>query len=221
MTYQLKPKAKASSKPNPRAASAQVQRAKTRSLIIGAAIPIFAQHGPDIPVVDDFVKSAGVSRGTFYNYFETTRELLEAAMAELSDEFIASIVPIVENEPNPVIRLATAARMFYRRATLDPIFRAFLGSVSGVGTLATEHARADLSEAIDRGLIKVTELDLAEAIAFGVMVYALRSSKVDTGGRERAHEVVRAILNGLGVAPRLIDRALKVQLPPRPDVATT
>ena len=40
-----------------------------------------AEHGPDIPVVDDFVKAAGVSRGTFYNYFKSTSELFEAIAA--------------------------------------------------------------------------------------------------------------------------------------------
>ena len=63
-------------------------------------------------------------------------------------------------------------------------------------------------------MIKVTEIELAEAVAFGVMVFALRSSHVESGGKERAHQVVWAILNGLGADPALIDEALKRDLPP-------
>jgi AcrR family transcriptional regulator len=208
------PKARRKRATNPRAASSEAQRAKTRALIIESAVPIFAKHGPDSPVIDDFVKAAGLSRGTFYNYFKTTRDLLDATLAALSDEFITSIVPIVEHEPNPVIRFATAARMFYRKAAYNPAFCAFLGSVSGVGTVAPQRARADLEEAIAKGMVKVTEIELAEAVAFGVMVFALRSSHVESGGRERAHQVVRAILNGLGADPALIDEALERELPP-------
>ena len=134
-------------------------------------------------------------------------------MAYISDELIETIIPAVANESNPVIRLATAARLFYRKARLDPVFRAFLSSVSSVGNLAAKRAHADLEEAIEKGLIKVKDIDLAEAIAFGVMVFALRSSKVEAGGQERAREVVRAILNALGVEPDLIDRAMQVALP--------
>ncbi len=212
MTYELKSRPKRAA--NPRAAAGEAQRARTRALIIETAVPIFAKYGPDSPVIDDFVKAAGVSRGTFYNYFDTTRDLLDATLAALSDEFIASIVPVVENEPNPVIRFATAARLFYRKAAFNPVFRAFLGSVSGVGTVAPQRARADLEEAIAKGMIKVYEIELAEAVAYGVMVFALRSSHVESGGKERALQVVRAILGGLGADRALIDEALQRELPP-------
>ena len=218
MPYQPKPTLKRTV--HPRTVSGQAQKARTRASIIQAAIPIFAHHGPDIPVIDDFVKAAGVSRGTFYNYFQTTRDLLEASMAYISDELIETILPAVADEPNPVIRLATAARLFYRKARLDPVFRAFLGSVSGVGNLAAQHAHADLQEAIEKGLVKVKDIELAEAIAFGVMVFALRTSKVEAGGQERAREVVRAILNALGVDPDLINRAMRAPLPPSSSSST-
>ncbi|WP_024538255.1 TetR/AcrR family transcriptional regulator [Comamonas badia] len=208
------PKPKPQRAVHPRTASGQARKARTRAAIIEAAIPVFARHGPDIPVIDDFVKAAGISRGTFYNYFQTTRELLEAAMACISDELIETIIPAVADEPNPVIRFATAARLFYRKARLDPVFRAFFNSVSGVGSLAMQRAHADMVEAIDQGLVKVRDIELADAIAFGVMVFALRASDVEASGQERTREVVRAMLNALGVAPELIDQALKVPLPP-------
>lgn len=214
MPHQPKSKHRPEPSVHPRTVSGQAQKARTRAAIIQAAIPVFAQHGPDIPVIDDFVRAAGVSRGTFYNYFQTTRDLLDASMAYISDELIETIVPAVAGEPNPVIRFATAARLFYRKARLDPVFRAFLGSVSGVGNLAIQHARADLEEAIEKGLIKVRDIELAEAIAFGVMVFALRTSKVEEGGQERAREVVRVILNALSVEPDLIARAMQTPLPP-------
>jgi AcrR family transcriptional regulator len=103
MIYQLKPKPKREM--HHRTASGQAQKAKTRELIIQSAIPVFAKFGPDNPVIDDFVRAAGISRGTFYNYFQTTRELLEATMITLSDEVIATIVPVVA----PCVRLVVAS----------------------------------------------------------------------------------------------------------------
>jgi AcrR family transcriptional regulator len=196
-----------------RTAIGQMQRVKTRAWIIKCAIPVFGEHGPDIPVIDDFVRAAGVSRGTFYNYFQTTRELLDATMETLSDEVIATIVPAVAGMTDPVTRLATAARMYYRKATMDPLFGAFLESVSGVGTLAIERARGDLQEAIRSGATRVQDIELAQAIAIGVMVFALKSPAARTGGDARGLEVVRAILSGLGVAQARINEALRAPLP--------
>jgi len=211
MPYQPKPKSPR--EVHPRTTSGQAQKMRTRAAIIRAAIPVFARHGPDIPVIDDFVKAAGVSRGTFYNYFQTTRDLLDATMEQISNDLIETIIPAVADETNPVIRLATAARLFYRKARLDPVFRAFLGSVSGVGHLAVTRMHVDLEEAIAADLIQVKDIELAEAISVGLMVFALRSTNVEAGGPERAREVVRAILNALGADPRLIDQAMQVPLP--------
>jgi hypothetical protein len=135
-------------------------------------------------------------------------------MAKLSDEVIATIVPVVKDEPNPLIRFASAARMYYRKATLDPLFGQFLGSVSSVGALAMEHGRADLEAAMMAGYFRIQEMELTEAIAFGVMVFSLRTPKAREGGDARALEVVRAILSALGVDPPMIELALSVQLPP-------
>lgn len=199
--------------PHHRTTIGQLQRAQTRARIIECAIAVFAEHGPDTPVIDDFMKAAGIARGTFYNYFQTTRELLQATMETLSDELIESIVPVVQDMPDPVMRLATAARIYYRKATTDPLFGAFLSSVSSVGTLASEHMRADLEEALQAGLIDVPDVELAHAVATGVMVFALQSPQAREGGDARALDVVRAILSGLGASKSLINKALKVVLP--------
>jgi hypothetical protein len=85
--------------------------------------------------------------------------------------------------------------------------------VSSVGTLASERMRTDLQEALQAGLIDVLDVDLAHAVATGVMVFALQSPQAREGGDARGLEVVRAILAGLGVSKSLINKALKVVLP--------
>ncbi len=192
-----------------RTAIGQAQRAKTRAWIIECAIPVFAKHGPDSPVIDDFAKAAGIARATFYTYFRTTGELLDAAVAAMSDELIAAIAPAVQGEPDPVNRMATAAWLFYHRATADPVLGAFLSSIAGVGSLAATHIRTDLLEGIRADLIAVKDIDLAEAIAQGIMVFALKAPRAREAGDARAAQVIQAILAALGVPPKRIVQALK------------
>jgi AcrR family transcriptional regulator len=192
-----------------RTAIGQAQRAKTRAWIIHCAIPVFAERGPDAPVIDDFAKAAGVARSTFYTYFQTTRELLDAAVAVLSDEVISSIAPLVAGESDPIIRLATGAWMYYHKAIMDPVFGAFLGSVSSIGPLGAEHARADLVAAIEQGEITILDIDLAESIALGIMVFALRTPHARDHAEERAITVISATLAALGASPPRIRKALR------------
>jgi AcrR family transcriptional regulator len=186
----------------------QAQRTKTRAWIIECAIPVFAERGPDVPVIDDFAKAAGVARSTFYTYFQTTQELLDATLSTLSDEVIASIAPLVEEESDPIVRLATAAWMYYRRAIKDPMFGSFLGSVSRIGPLGEERARADLLAAIEQNEITIHDIDLAVSLALGIMVSALRVPHPSDKGEERAITVITAILAALGASPARIRKAI-------------
>ena len=56
-----------------------------------SALLVFAEKGVDVPVIDDVIAAAGVSRGTFYNYFRTNAELLVAAIEELGNELVDMI----------------------------------------------------------------------------------------------------------------------------------
>ena len=91
----------------------------------------------------------------------------------------------------------------------------FLGSVSTVGAMAMERARNDLQEAMREGYFRVQDMELAEAIAFGIMVFSLRATHAREASDIRALEVVRAIFSALGVDPLLIEQALSIPLPPQ------
>jgi AcrR family transcriptional regulator len=51
--------------------------------------------------VSDIIESAGVARGTFYNYFESKREVFSAVLAQLMETVIESVVAIDTTQPIP------------------------------------------------------------------------------------------------------------------------
>lgn len=196
-----------------RALRGQAQKERTRATIIYSAIPIFVERGPHEPVIDDFAKAAGVSRGTFYNYFLSTRELLDACLEVLFDQLITQINPVVAAESNPVIRLAVGGRLFYRGISSEPVFRTLLGAVSSVGALAEEFGRKDIAEAIEQQLIEVQDPELARALMHGTTVFMLRAPVTAVTAPNQADAVMQVILKGLGVKPGLMRRALARPLP--------
>src|SRR5271165_4388978 len=79
------------------------RRAITETKIIHAAVQVFADQGLEAPVIDDFIRAAGIARGTFYNYFKSTDELLRATSELLTEEVISSIDNKIRSLKDPAI----------------------------------------------------------------------------------------------------------------------
>jgi AcrR family transcriptional regulator len=86
-------------------------------------------RGCSAKFIDDFIRAAGVSRGTFYNYFRTTGELLEATISSLKDDAIRAVDPQISRIDDVVLRLATAIRLHLRWAASDPDRCAFIAKI--------------------------------------------------------------------------------------------
>ncbi|MCO5995653.1 TetR/AcrR family transcriptional regulator [Actinoallomurus rhizosphaericola] len=67
------------------------KKAETREALRAAAIRLFLEHGPSAVTVNDICDAAGVSRRTFFNYFESKEAALFAWDQRLTDEFAARL----------------------------------------------------------------------------------------------------------------------------------
>ena len=96
------------------------QGEETRSKLLAAALPALAEKGYQATRVDDVVRLAGVSHGTFYLYFANKEELfwgLATACADEAAELAASLDGIPAGEAGrEALRTWLAAFVeFYRR----------------------------------------------------------------------------------------------------------
>jgi AcrR family transcriptional regulator len=88
---------------------------RTMRKLLDAGVEIFAQRGFHAARVDDIVKLAKTSHGTFYLYFSNKEELFRALAQEVAGEMITladSLPPIeVYEHYGPVIRAWTEAEI--------------------------------------------------------------------------------------------------------------
>lgn len=79
---------------------------KKRSVIVDAAWQLFARHGYELTTVDTIVETADISKGTFYHYFESKEDVLDAVVERMTTVALEKIRKAVhESELSAVQRL--------------------------------------------------------------------------------------------------------------------
>src|SRR5262245_54401598 len=101
-------------------------RERTRLLLLDAALRLFARKGVGATAIHEIAAEAGVANGTFYNYFRTREEVLEAASIRLAERLQAEITANSTNVRDAGERVAIGCRCFVLQAVRDPTWAAAL-----------------------------------------------------------------------------------------------
>lgn len=62
------------------------------------AQPLFFKKGYEQTSIQDIIKAVGVAKGTFYHYFDSKVDLLEAVVERIFEQTLARIVPIIDDD---------------------------------------------------------------------------------------------------------------------------
>ena len=190
----------------------RARSARTEARILAAALEVFAEKGPDAPVVDDFIRAAGVARGTFYNHFQSVEKLLEATSIWTIDSAVQAIDRSLRGISQPAMRFGTGIRLFLASAEANLVWCRFVARVWKLGPL--EVPRRDLRDGLKRGELHFPTLDVAMDVVLGGLreaLFRIGSEQAPRGYRDR---VVETCLQALGASPDLIARVLSLPLPP-------
>lgn len=189
------------------------RRARTKARILAAAMRVFAEKGPDAPVIDDFIREAGVARGTFYNYFTRTDQLLVAVSRSLEDDLMLSIEEEIAGLEDPVERLATGVRLWLRWARSDPVWCAFIVRSRFRGRLVERQLTADLRDGRLAGSFEFPSIRIGRDLVVGTILEAMHRIMTSPVSLAYADGVARAILRGLGLDTHTIGRLLARPVP--------
>jgi AcrR family transcriptional regulator len=127
---------------------------RTRKLILDAAQRTFARRGYVNVGIEDIVTEAGVSRGTFYTYFESKISVFREVMDKVSttSERIVSHRLKTESQLDPIAALRAANRRYIEmyRADADIIAVIEQVSLSGIDDIAYEARMRQQRDAVER-----------------------------------------------------------------------
>jgi AcrR family transcriptional regulator len=196
------------------------RRQRMQLRLIESGLLVFAQKGVDASVVDDVIAEAGVSRGTFYNYFRTTAELLAAIGDTLGNELIALIDVVVKRHENPAERVGTGVRMFLRTAHSHPLFAAFVWRAgfngASAGNLVHRYLPRDIAAGLERELFVAADVSAAMHVLVGISLSATFAISTRTMPKDYPEQTVVHLLLALGVPRKEAKRIVGMRLPALP-----
>ncbi|MEJ2801317.1 TetR/AcrR family transcriptional regulator [Comamonadaceae bacterium PP-2] len=195
------------------------RRGRTRIKLIESSLTVFVAKGPDMAVIDDFIAAAGVSRGTFYNHFRTTHELMLAVAAGMSDEVLHVIEPYALARTDPLERFSVGSRLYLREAVRYPIWGAFIARVgthiAARGQPIDIHLRRDVSDAIVAQRLDLTNVQVGRDLLLGALFYGIETCLKEETAPDHAELLVERLLVGLGLP---VDEARRIGRLPLPDL---
>lgn len=193
------------------------RRAETRLRLLQSSLQVFSEKGADSTVIDDVIEAAGVSRGTFYNHFRTTTELLLALASAMSDEVLAVVDPAVLTLPDPVHRFSAGTRLYMHMAMRYPTWGRFITSVgtrmAARGQLIDQCLTRDLQAAIDSRRVNVADLLVARDIVLGSIFYGIETMLTEPTHKHHAEKLAATFLRGMGIAEEEADEIALMKLP--------
>lgn len=193
------------------------RREQTRLRLLESALTVFADKGPDLAVIEDFIAAAGVSRGTFYNHFRTPHDLLLALASSMSDEVLAVVDPVVLTFEDPVERFCAGTRLYMQMAMWYRLWGSFITRVgtriAARGQLIDRYLTRDLGEAAARGRIRIDHVSVGRDIVLGSIFYGIETMLTEPTQAQHPEQLMRCVLTGLGVAE---DEARRIAHTPLP-----
>lgn len=98
------------------------RRAETRKAIADAALDLFLRNGYEQTTLDEIATAAGISRRTFFLYFESKEEILQAAQSTGFVEALRDAFDGVDDSKSPFVAVRKALpRLVARFETKESI----------------------------------------------------------------------------------------------------
>lgn len=185
---------------------AREKRQRMRERLLRAAQTAYLHCPPGrSPVIDDVVRVADVSRGSFYKHYDTLDALLAEIGQRTAADMIASFERLFGSAADPAVRVAAGPLMALARAVMDPAHAAVIAHAD----------RADLLDGSDpRRQLVISAL--SQGLAAGIFSFTSPESACDLvmgttleGGRRLAlsrrldgaymRETVAMVLLGVGL----------------------
>lgn len=192
------------------------KRARTRAMLLEVTFSLLGSEGGLTTRIEEICEAAGVSRGTFYNYFNSVEELYDALSFELNHEFNVKVTDILIQMPTAAERAGSAIRYYLDRAVRDPKWAWAMVHVSASGPIfgadTYRHAQATAEDGIATGEFELTGPNSGRDLQLGATLAAMKTQLTNSPSANYAASVARHVLRGMGVPKDRVEEIVSMPL---------
>lgn len=185
--------------------------------LLESALVVCAQKAPEAPLIGDVIQHAGVSRGSFYNYFKTYEELLEAVAVQVGNDLVRIVDPAVCRHADPIVRLALALRLLLHSMQRAPVLAAFIARLGWSDDHrlpeGIQSATRDILEGMRTGVLTVTSFRVALDVFLGTFFGAANTLVRERVPHSYAEEISACILRALSAEAGRAMQAMAMPMP--------
>ncbi|MFZ2509819.1 MAG: TetR/AcrR family transcriptional regulator [Gordonia sp. (in: high G+C Gram-positive bacteria)] len=131
---------------------------RTRAALIDAARRVFERDGFQDSRLTDITAAADCSTGTFYTYFQSKEEILDAVFEKAHEDMLHPGFPHVQATDDPVAVLAAANRAYFEAYRRNAKLRLVLEQVSGISPEFRDKRRARSRDFSERNARQIERL---------------------------------------------------------------
>jgi AcrR family transcriptional regulator len=175
--------------------------------------------------VEDIVKHAKVSRGSFYNYFPSVPALYEVVAKQLMQEFADSMDTSALKSLDTVTRLASTMRVFMRLSVDFPILGRFLTQMQWPSQKPDSEIFQtiirDVQLGIQEGGFTQMPASIGANIVIGSIIGGIHTMLLEPPALGFEDKVTQQVLIGLGIPAKSASQISQRPQPKRPAFPTT
>ncbi len=186
-----------------RVRSAARKRERMRTRLLEATMAACAERGPQAVNIEDVLKTAGVSRGTFYAHFDSLHQAITTLGHTLADEAVHIFKAMYADVSDPVLRTAVGPQLVLSRAMMEPSWGRIIAQSEDFSMRSdfVGAIRENLVEGRKRGEFRMTDVNAAVDLHIGALVRGAGQLQIRKRGRASyIREVSRMLLLSAGLA---------------------
>ena len=194
------------------------KRNNTKRSLLESARDLVAERGSDRISIQEITKRADVATGTYYNYFETKRDIFVAVALHLRSQMQQDLEPVRNKIKDPAMRVTITLRYYFDQAFNHNEWRQFISNTGLIEDITLhqpeDEALKDIEEGIKGGRFRVDDPSFTQSLILGMVKHVIGQIETRKADKGCVNYAIRSILQMLGL-PELVSQALtQTPLPP-------
>lgn len=201
-------------------AGRRVRKAEqTRRNLLEAAKAQMAEGGPESVTILSITERADIGQGTFYNYFKSRDDLIDAAIFDVVELLGRRLDALTQDVEDAAEVYSFSLRHLMKTAVSDPVWGWFtvrLGiAQEGLLNALGPRASRDLQKGVDSGRFDIADVPLATAMTLGALLGAMYRFLDDDDAVDPSELYAENLLRMAGIPT---DEAREISRRPLPDL---